>query len=111
MNLNTSVTFDGKIIQELADDKGKLIFKSLLDSRDIQVKKSLLDLGWKPLVEWIPIDEFYKLNFAGYVWMSDGAVVDLTYFNGEIFHELECDRYPHRLTPITKVIPIPEPKP
>lgn len=60
---------------------------------------------------WIPIDEFVKLNYSGYVWVTDGEAVDLACFNGEMFHELECDRYPHWITPITKVIPIPEPKP
>lgn len=76
---------------------------------------------------WIPINEFYKSGYTGIVWVTDGAVVDLAGFNGkifheiecdqyphwltQIFHEIECDRYPHWLTPITKVIPIPTPKP
>lgn len=58
---------------------------------------------------WIPIEEFYKLGYAGIVWVTDGKEVEMVVFNGKSFHQLECDRYPY-LSPVKKVIPIPEPK-
>lgn len=29
---------------------------------------------------WIPIDEFVKLNYSGYVWVTDGELCDVCYW-------------------------------
>jgi len=60
---------------------------------------------------WISIDEFYKLDFAGYVWVTDGNVVMQAYFINKSFLNFKNNLYPIWVDPIMKVIPIPKPKP
>lgn len=66
---------------------------------------------------WIPIDEFYKLNYTGYVWVCDdkGCVMLLEYdgvnfIEDPYISENTGEYYAEGLN-VTKVIPIPEPKP
>jgi len=61
---------------------------------------------------WIPIDEFYKLNYSGYVWITNGRIVSLVSYqsyDGEF--TLSNGFRIQNNSIIRSVIPIPEPKP
>jgi len=61
---------------------------------------------------WIPIDEFLNLDYRGTCWVTDGHIVMLAHYaGGDLFRDIETEEYPCWLSNITKVIPIPEPKP